>query len=162
MTTRRDFILRTIAAPAASPMLAQAAQTPAQGRVTGYDHVALPVLNVEKMAAFYQGLGFRIEQTETVMAVHFADQKINFHKPALWRREDFSLRAKAARPGCGDLCFVWEGTHAALEATLRQAGATIIEGPIARVGGRKRGTAKSMSVYVFDPDGNLVEFMRYR
>jgi catechol 2,3-dioxygenase-like lactoylglutathione lyase family enzyme len=159
MTTRRAFILRTIAAPAAIPLAG--AQARAQGRVSGYDHVALPVLNVEQMAAFYKSLGFRIEQTETLMAVHFAENKINFHMPALWRRDDFSLRAKAARPGCGDLCFVWEGTQQALEAMLAKAGAKIIEGPIARVGGRKGGTAKSMSVYVYDPDGNLVEFMRF-
>jgi catechol 2,3-dioxygenase-like lactoylglutathione lyase family enzyme len=161
MPTRREFILRTIAAPA-SPLLAHAtAQAQTQGRVTGYDHVALPVLNVEQMAAFYKNLGFRIDQGATLMAVHFGDQKINFHMPQLWRREEFSLRAKAARPGSGDLCLVWEGSRDALKSTLDRAGATIIEGPIERVGGRKGGTAKATSVYFYDPDGNLVEFMTY-
>lgn len=163
MTTRRAFILRAIAAPAA-PVVAQArsrSRTLTQGRVTGYDHTALPVSNVEAMATFYRNLGFRTEHTATLLAVHFANAKINFHLPALWRRDDFSLRAKAARPGCGDLCLVWEGSQEALKATLDRAGARIIEGPVERVGSRQGGTAKATSVYVYDPDGNLVEFMTY-
>ena len=61
-------------------------------------------------------------------------------------------------PPCGDLCFVWEGSEASLNERLSDAGATVIEGPVAREGGRR--TAAS-SVYVRDPDGNLLEFMIY-
>jgi catechol 2,3-dioxygenase-like lactoylglutathione lyase family enzyme len=61
-------------------------------------------------------------------------------------------------PPCGDLCFVWEGSPESLYSLLRDAGAEIIEGPVAREGGRR---ADASSVYVRDPDGNLVEFMIY-
>ena len=83
---------------------------------------------------------------------------INFHRPGTWQRESFTLRAPAAKPPCGDLYFVWDGTPTALKAMLDSAGAKIIEGPVARQGGRRKA---SSSVYIRDPDGNLLEFMIY-
>jgi len=68
------------------------------------------------------------------------------------------LRAPAATPPCGDLCFVWEGTAEELRDRLVHAGAEIEEGPVERVGGRR---AKAISMYTRDPDGNLVEFLHY-
>ena len=53
---------------------------------------------------------------------------------------------------------MWDGTPESLKAMLNRAGAKIIEGPVARQGGRK---APASSVYVRDPDGNLLEFMIY-
>jgi catechol 2,3-dioxygenase-like lactoylglutathione lyase family enzyme len=94
-----------------------------------------------------------------VVSVHVGDQMINFHRPTTWQRSGFDLRAPAARPPCGDLCFVWEGSPAALSSLLRAAGARVVEGPVAREGGRR---APATSVYVRDPDGNLLEFMTYR
>ena len=61
-------------------------------------------------------------------------------------------------PPCGDLCFVWEGGEASLNERLSDAGAAVVEGPVAREGGRR---AAASSVYVRDPDGNLLEFMMY-
>jgi catechol 2,3-dioxygenase-like lactoylglutathione lyase family enzyme len=83
---------------------------------------------------------------------------INFHRPAHWQDKSFTLRAPAAKPPCGDLCFVWDGTPEALKGMLNKAGAKIIEGPVERQGGRKK---TASSVYVRDPDGNLLEFMIY-
>jgi catechol 2,3-dioxygenase-like lactoylglutathione lyase family enzyme len=83
---------------------------------------------------------------------------INFHRPATWQRESFTLRAPSAKPPCGDLCFVYEGTADSLKAMLARVGAKIEEGPVARQGGRR---AAASSVYVRDPDGNLLEFMIY-
>ena len=162
MSTRRDFILRVIAAPAASPLLgALPAQGQTQGRVASFDHVALPMQDAEKMAVFYRELGFRTESSPQLFTIFFGEQKVHFHMPALWQRQNFTLRGPTARPGCGDLCFVWDGTSEALKATLNRAGATVIEGPVPRPGGRNGGTATGTSVYVRDPDGNLLEFMIY-
>ena len=83
---------------------------------------------------------------------------INFHRPARWQDATFTLRAPAAKPPCGDLCFVWDGTAASLKTTLEHAGAKVEEGPVARPGGRRK---TGSSVYVRDPDGNLLEFMIY-
>ncbi len=121
------------------------------------DHVALPLRHTAAMIAFYRSLGLAVDENPFLVQVHLGDQMINFHQPGLWQG-DFSLRASAAVPPCGDLCFVWPGSADALAAALDRAGAGIVEGPVERVGGR--GVAGS-SVYVRDPDGNLLEFMIY-
>ncbi len=114
--------------------------------------------NTEAMLAFYRGLGCDVAENTLAVSVYFGDNMINFHRPATWQRAGFTLRAPAARPPCGDLCFVWEGTPESLKAMLDKAGAKIIEGPVGRQGGRKKAAS---SVYVRDPDGNLLEFMIY-
>jgi catechol 2,3-dioxygenase-like lactoylglutathione lyase family enzyme len=154
--SRRAFIGRLAATSAAGT--AASAQAQPNGRVSGFDHVALPMQNTEPMLAFYRGLGFDVIENAAVCSVYVGDNMINFHRPAFWQRESFTLRAPAARPPCGDLCFVWEGTPAALKTMLDRAGAKLIEGPVARQGGRRKA---SSSVYVRDPDGNLLEFMIY-
>jgi catechol 2,3-dioxygenase-like lactoylglutathione lyase family enzyme len=128
------------------------------GKVRGFDHVALPMQNTDAMLAFYRGLGFEVTENAVACSVYIGDQMINFHRPATWQRDSFTLRAPAAKPPCGDLCFVWDGTPEALKAFLERGGAKVIEGPVARQGGRKK---PSSSVYVRDPDGNLLEFMIY-
>lgn len=153
--SRRRFVQSAATAGAAigSPAIAQPT-----GGVRGFDHVALPMQNTEAMLAFYRGLGFSVSENAVACSVYIGDQMINFHRPATWQRESFTLRAPAARPPCGDLCFVWDGTPEALKAMLDRAGAKIIEGPVARQGGRKKAAS---SVYIRDPDGNLLEFMIY-
>jgi len=126
--------------------------------VAGFDHVSLPMQRTEAMVAFYRALGFDVAEQKAVVSVYAGDQMINFHRPELWPREQFTLRAPAAVPPCGDLCFVWAGSEESLHARLAGAGAAIEEGPVARVGGRR---AAATSVYVRDPDGNLLELMIY-
>jgi catechol 2,3-dioxygenase-like lactoylglutathione lyase family enzyme len=143
----------------AAATVVKAQQTPSGApRVAGFDHVALPMQNTDAMLAFYRGLGFAITQNVVAVSVYVGPNMINFHLPATWRRESFTLRAPAAKPPCGDLCFVWDGTAEQLKAWLDGAGVKVIEGPVARQGGRRKGAS---SVYVRDPDGNLLEFMLY-
>jgi len=154
---RRGFIkgALTAGAAAAGSSAALAQQT---GSIHGFDHVALPMQNTEAMLAFYRRLGCQVIENANACSVYIGDQMINFHRPALWQRESFTLRAPAAKPPCGDLCFVWNGTSESLKAMLDRASAKIEEGPVARQGGRQKAGS---SVYVRDPDGNLLEFMIY-
>jgi catechol 2,3-dioxygenase-like lactoylglutathione lyase family enzyme len=154
--SRRKFIEGAMAAGALAGGPAALAQ-PA-GSIRGYDHVALPMQNTDAMLAFYRGLGLQVSENANACSVYIGDQMINFHRPAAWQRESFTLRAPAAKPSCGDLCFVWDGTPESLKAMLDRAGAKVIEGPVGRQGGRKKAAS---SVYVRDPDGNLLEFMIY-
>jgi catechol 2,3-dioxygenase-like lactoylglutathione lyase family enzyme len=155
-TSRRAFVKTVvIAAAAARAPGVQAQQT---GSVRGFDHVALPMQNAEAMVAFYRGLGFQTSETAGAVSVYVGDQMINFHRPARWQDATFTLRAPAAKPPCGDLCFVWDGTAASLKGMLDRAGAKVFEGPAPRQGGRRK---TGSSVYVRDPDGNLLEFMIY-
>ena len=136
--------------------------------VTAFDHVALPTADAERFLRFYKALGFGTQhETEwrsgafPIFSIVFGDNKINVHPEALVRKargQPGFLRGPTAEPGCGDLCFVWEGTAAALSALLERAQATVVEGPVERQGGRGRA---GRSVYVRDPDGNLLEFMIY-
>jgi catechol 2,3-dioxygenase-like lactoylglutathione lyase family enzyme len=126
--------------------------------ISGFDHVSLPLRNEDAMAAFYRALGASVDELEHVVVVHLGDQMVNFHRVEMWTRDDFTLRAPAATPPCGDFCLRWDGTADELAALLREAGAVVEEGPVARRGARG---AEATSVYVRDPDGNLVEFMRY-
>jgi catechol 2,3-dioxygenase-like lactoylglutathione lyase family enzyme len=125
---------------------------------TGFDHVSLPMQHTDEMVAFYRALGFDVVERDAVVSVYIGDQMINFHRPDRWTNARFTLRAPGAVPPCGDLCFRWTGTEEGLRALLDAAGATIEEGPVTREGGRRE---RATSSYTRDPDGNLLEFLRY-
>lgn len=136
--------------------------------VTSFDHVAVPTEQPEQMLRFYRALGFSAPAPEEWRAgglpffsVAFGNNKINVHAPEMWKQPSFTLRGPAARPGCGDFCFVWEGTLEELRAVLDEAGAPIEAGPVELVGGRDLGRARGTSVYTRDPDRNLLEFIVY-
>ena len=157
--TRRRFVegAAAVAAAAAGVETGAQGQGPAN-RVSGYDHVALPMQNTDAMVAFYRKLGFDIRESAAAVSVYAGRNMINFHRPSRWQDAAFTLRAPAAKPPCGDLCFVWDGTAAALQTMLARTGAKIEVGPVDRPGGRQK---TGSSVYVRDPDGNLLEFMIY-
>jgi catechol 2,3-dioxygenase-like lactoylglutathione lyase family enzyme len=129
-----------------------------EGRVAGFDHIALPARDAAAIAAFYRTLGLDVGETAYLVQVYAGEQMINFHRPEIWQREGFTLRAPSATPPCGDLCLVWDGSPRALHALLAAAGAEVVEGPVEREGGRR---AAGTSVYTRDPDGNLLEFIVY-
>ena len=132
--------------------------------IVGFDHVAIPCQEPERLLAFYRALGFGVPETEAsresgvpFFEIRFGPHKINVHAPEMWQRDSFTLRGPEARPGCGDFCFVWDAGPEALRAALAKAGAEIIAGPVALRGARGPGT----STYVRDPEGNLLEFIVY-
>jgi catechol 2,3-dioxygenase-like lactoylglutathione lyase family enzyme len=155
-SSRRKFV-KGLATAGAVAEISKAAAQP-RGSIKGFDHVALPMQNTEAMLAFYRSLGLEVSENPNTCSVYIGGQMINFHRPAHWQDEKFTLRAPAAKPPCGDLCFVWDGTAESVKAMLDRAGAKIVEGPVERQGGRKKAAS---SVYVRDPDGNLLEFMTY-
>ena len=131
--------------------------TPGNG-IRGLDHVAVPMQNMAAMMAFYRGLGLDVTETPRACSVHIGSQMINFHRPETWQDPAFTLRAPATKPPSGDFCVVWEGSEAELRSLLEQVGARIEEGPVERRGARR---TMASSIYVRDPDGNLLEFMTY-
>jgi catechol 2,3-dioxygenase-like lactoylglutathione lyase family enzyme len=115
------------------------------------DHLVLTVADVERTAAWYRDvLGMSIETFgDARTALRFGDQKLNLHAAG----DEIEPHASRPTPGSADLCFLVEGTIEEVVASLDDAGAEIELGPVERTGAR--GTLTS--VYVRDPDGNLLE-----
>src|SRR5262245_68454 len=158
-SSRRAFIKRAIGVSTSAAAIGGASHAAAQmAGVRGFDHVAVPMQNVEAMLAFYRSLGFQVNEGAQVCSVHFGSNMINFHRPSLWQNGTFTLRAAAARPPCGDFCFVWGGGAEALKAMIDRIGAKIETGPVNRQGGRQ---VNGSSTYIRDPDQNLLEFIVY-
>ncbi|MEF8842856.1 MAG: VOC family protein [Haloarculaceae archaeon] len=123
--------------------------------LTGIDHFVLTVEDVEATCAFYaDALG---AGTETFgggrRAIRFGDQKINLHPAG----DEFDPRAARPTPGAGDFCVTTDTPIETVVEDLREAGVDILEGPVERTGAVGRMT----SVYVRDPDDNLVEIATY-
>lgn len=82
-------------------------------------------------------------------AFRFGAQKINLHV----KGREFEPKAHTPVPGALDLCFIAAIPLDAVVARLAAAGVPIVEGPVLRTGA----TAQIRSVYVRDPDLNLIE-----
>lgn len=118
------------------------------------DHVVLTTRDLSSCLKFYSEiLGMRLEKfqtpAETRLALKFGNQKINVHE---WGKE-FVPRAHVAAPGTLDLCFIASVSLEKVIEKLQQSNVKIIEGPVMKTGA----TSKIRSVYVRDPDLNLVE-----
>ena len=134
--------------------------------IKSLDHVAIPIDAVEPMLAFYKAMGFVVKEELSgfFYSVCFGDNKINLHTKALWQDPNFVLRGNGALPGSADLCFVWGASMAELMQLLEGIGVNSDEGPVEREGGRQScvsGGCKGQSVYLRDPDKNLLEFIVY-
>lgn len=119
-------------------------------RVRALDHLVLTVADIEATVAFYEALGMtRVRFGEGRVALAFGGQKINLHQAGA----EIAPHAAHPRPGSADLCFLVEGDVADLSAQLSAAGFAVELGPVPRTGAQGPLT----SVYLRDPDGNLVE-----
>lgn len=120
------------------------------------DHLVLTTTNEDACVAFYVGvLGMELETFGAGRkAFRFGDQKINLHV----KGAEHEPKAHLPVPGSLDLCFIADRPLDEVIALLAQRGATIIEGPIDRTGA----IGPIQSVYLRDPDLNLVEISEYR
>jgi len=119
------------------------------------DHLVLTVADIERTCAFYtRVLGMAVVSFgEGRTALRFGQQKINLHSADAIP----GLVANTPTPGSGDLCFITEVPLADVVAHLQECGVPIIAGPGPRAGAI--GTIQS--VYIRDPDQNLVEISNY-
>jgi catechol-2,3-dioxygenase len=119
------------------------------------DHLVLTVADIEHTVAFYQRvLNMRHETFgEGRSALCFGQQKFNLH---LLGRE-FEPKAKAPTAGAIDLCLVTEWSMAQVLEHLQEQNVPVETGPVVRTGA----IGSIESVYIRDPDGNLIEISRY-
>jgi catechol 2,3-dioxygenase-like lactoylglutathione lyase family enzyme len=122
----------------------------------GIDHIVLTVRAIEDTCAFYaDALGAEaVTFGDGRRAIQIGRQKINLHEAG----HEFEPKARQPTPGSGDLCFVTDEPLEDVIARLERGGIPIEEGPVARTGA----VGPLRSVYVRDPDGNLVEIANQR
>ena len=115
------------------------------------DHFVLTVRDIAAACAFYERvLGMRvITFAEGRKALRFGEQKINLHEVG----KEFDPKAAAPTPGSADFCLITITPMNELIAHLQSCDIAIEEGPVQRTGA----TGPLQSVYIRDPDGNLVE-----
>lgn len=124
-------------------------------QISHLDHLVLTVADIDATIEFYtQILGFKVVSFgDNRKALTFGKQKINLHQ----KGKEFE--PKAAKPTCGsaDLCFIADTPVEQVMLELQQKHIPIVEGIVERTGA----TGKIRSVYVRDPDENLLEISNY-
>ena len=119
------------------------------------DHLVLTVADIDRTCAFYcEILGFEI----TIFgadrkALTFGAQKFNLHQLG----NEFEPKAACATAGSADLCLITTTPIPDVVSQLELASVSIEEGPVARTGA----TGPIMSIYIRDPDQNLIEISTY-
>lgn len=120
------------------------------------DHLVLTTAHEAECIRFYtEVMGMQLESfiggTPPVerKAFKFGQQKINLHV----KGREFEPKAHTPVPGALDLCFIAAVPLETVIERLRAFDVSVVEGPVLRTGA----TSKIRSVYVRDPDLNLIE-----
>ena len=115
------------------------------------DHVVLTVRDIPASVAFYtRVLGMReVIFGDNRRALAFGRCKLNLHQAG----REFEPKAAHPTPGAADLCLLARTSIADITRQLAAQGVAIEAGPVERTGAQ----GPLLSVYVRDPDGNLIE-----
>ncbi len=123
------------------------------------DHIVLTVTDIETTTQFYEkAFGFEREffrgpEGQPRHAIRFGDMKINLQD----RDTDTPTKARVPTIGSGDFCLIAALPLDQVIAHLDANGIPIDTGPVPRRGA----LGPLRSIYVRDPDGNLVEVAEY-
>lgn len=120
-------------------------------RFVGIDHIVMTVKSIEKTLEFYCNVIGMQEITfgKGRKAFLCGQQKINLHEAG----KEFEPKAARPTPGSIDLCILSETPLSTIQKELEKKGIVIIEGPVQRTGAK----GKILSLYIRDPDKNLIE-----
>ena len=124
-------------------------------RIERFDHIVLTVKDIDKTVRFYtEVLGMKmITFGENRKALTFGNQKINLHK----KGKEFEPKAKVPTCGSADICFISNTKIETIKNEVEAKGIEIIEGIVSRTGA----IGKIRSIYLRDPDENLIEISNY-
>ena len=124
-------------------------------KINHLDHFVLTVKNIDVTVKFYtQILGMEKEVFKgSRIALKYGNQKINLHELG----HEFEPKAFNVKEGSADLCFIVDTRVEEVKEFLESKDIEIIEGIVSRTGAR--GNIKS--IYIRDPDKNLIELSNY-
>ena len=125
-------------------------------RVVGIDHFVLTVASIDRTMAFYGrvlGMTKEVFGPQGRVALRFGPHKINLHQADT----TFDPKAEHPLPGSADICLLVDDLADA-EAHLARHGVPVLVPRSARTGARGPIT----SIYIRDPDLNLVELSVYQ
>lgn len=119
------------------------------------DHLVLTVKDIQASTAFYTTiLGMRESKfADNRTALHFGRMKINLHQQG----HEFEPKALYPTPGSADLCFIVEQSLEEVMAILQEHHIPLERKPSSRNGA----CGKMTSIYIRDPDNNLIELANY-
>jgi catechol 2,3-dioxygenase-like lactoylglutathione lyase family enzyme len=119
------------------------------------DHLVLTVQDIAVTCDFYSRvLGVQaVTLGDGRKALQFGQQKINLHE----RGKESEPKAMRPTPGSGDICFMTRVPLRQVMDHITSCGVEMIEGPVKRAGA----VGPIESIYVRDPDGNLIEVSNY-
>ncbi len=119
--------------------------------IDSLDHLVLTVRDRDVTCEFYvRVLGMQaIQFASDRWALAFGRQKLNLHEVG----KEFEPKAAHTTPGSADLCLLTTVPLQEVIQHLQQQRVTIIEGPVRRSGA----AGPLLSVYIRDPDNNLIE-----
>lgn len=117
------------------------------------DHFVITTTDVSACIAFYEKLGFRSRDAGCRWELFAGDFKINVHI----KGHELEPRAQHVQPGSIDICFELEGDVDDCRDELQRRGMDLEPGVVTRHGVR----GEMRSLYLRDPDGNLVELCSY-
>ena len=124
-------------------------------RIASIDHIVLTVADLQRTLDFYvRVLGMReVDFANGRKALAFGSQKINLHV----KGEEILPNALNANVGTADICLLTDTPLELVLEELEAAGIAIGQGIVPRTGA----LGAISSIYVRDPDGNLIEISRY-
>lgn len=123
--------------------------------ISHLDHLVLTVADLDRTIDFYSRV---LGMTPVVFgdgrhALEFGSSKINLHVAG----HELPPHATRPVPGSADICLIADTALPEVIAHLHALDVPLVEGPITRTGAR----GLIESVYIRDPDGNLVEISNY-
>jgi len=128
-------------------------------RISGIDHIAITVSDLEAACRFYDRLfgaqtqvNYAPQGKPLVRQIALGGALLSVHQAG----NGIELVARKPTIGSADICFRWDGGIASAVALLSERGVEIIEGPVPR---HTADGSPSQSVYFRDPDANLIELM---
>ncbi|MFF5208244.1 VOC family protein [Streptosporangium sp. NPDC000396] len=137
------------------PIAWEAAKETFAVRIASLDHLVLTVADISRTIDFYRdALGMEpVTFGDGRHALTFGPSKINLHQAG----HEIRPHALRPEPGSADLCLITSSPLHQVAAHLTAAGVSIEEGPVPRTGA----LGPITSLYIRDPDHNLIEIATY-